>query len=340
LILEILRGQRRIQNEVQAGKTLHIIEHEPGFSLVCTQFGRDSSTREFHCLLPRIKAIVVGIDIREYSRRQIEQQLFITTNLFIAVKQAIDLLVKAGIISNGEPLITVQTGDGAYVVFSFLNNYSVSGKYKLSTQAIKFLEKLPSRISHEIKIIANQEIIHADEVAGWAFSFILTLNCILKEYNVKQQFKYGCESKNKFYPTFPIECRYAMSYNDVLLMEDLTKEKIADSKVHDNLHCVGNAMITCARILSTDRGNHFLVDTNLLNLLGMTGGLAKLCGGEWGQKLNQSVLEDLNIKGEIFRYANVFGSYNDSFLLNALHRIHLKSESYDIGSHDVNSLKR
>jgi len=192
--------------------------------------------------------------------------------------------------------------------------------------------------------LAVPEMENAPEVAGWAVSFVFTLNAILHNDNTNQIFTDDSELSSGRHPTFPIECRYAMSYDDVLLLEDLTRTHLAshqedrEEDILNNLNCIGNAMVTCSRILSTDHGNHFLVDNNLLQMIASCGGLEKLCGGQWGQRLHLTLMNDVKVKSGVFRYADAFGYYHDRLLMDAIRKIHQRCETYHIGSHNIGSL--
>ena len=98
------------------------------------------------------------------------------------------------------------------------------------------------------------------------------------------------------------------------------------------------AMVTCARILSADHGNHFLMDYALLKDLERHGGLGNLCGGQWGQRLHTALLDEVKVKSGKFRFADIFGFYHDGLLLHALRHLHQKPRTYHIGSHNVASI--
>ena len=256
-----------------------------------------------------------------------------------------------------------QTGDGAYVMFSFLDshvaldekdnylpteqketqnseNNIVQESIGLDAVIAYVLESEPDKKDALRKnaaqacrrLVNKQNEKHRGqvyEVAGWAFSFIFALNAVLAEDNARQRFKDDSQRSRDSFPTFPIECRYAVSFDDVyLLANDLYEEP----------NCVGNAIVTCARIVSNDHGNHLLVDHNLMRELEPHGGINGLRGGIWKQKLHHSLLSEVKIKSGSFRYADVFGFYNDDPLMQSKRRTNTAGKQIHIGSHDVNTL--
>lgn len=315
-------------------------------------------TRRFHGILPRIKTIVVGMDIREYSRRNHEQHLFLTTHLYASIRRAVSILQETDLLPADEPFMAQQTGDGAYVMFSFLDSHvplddkdnylsaaeqeNIKNGQSTGLDAIKayVLETDPDKKDELRKnaaqacrrLVNKQKEKHRGqvyEVAGWAFSFIFALNAVLAEDNARQRFKDDSQRSRDSFPTFPIECRYAVSFDDVyLLANDLYEEP----------NCVGNAIVTCARIVSNDHGNHLLVDHNLMRELEPHGGINGLRGGIWKQKLHHSLLSEVKIKSGSFRYADVFGFYNDDPLMQSKRRTNTAGKQIHIGSHDVNTL--
>jgi hypothetical protein len=313
-------------------------------------------------IIPTVKAIVVGLDIREYSRRSPEQQLFLTLNLHASIHKAIRLLQRAGICSLfGEPRIIVQTGDGAHVVFTFIdafNPFEAARRWKVNCGALKQLEEKRKKLEEEprdgvkpkdrqhaleknreesqiekkkidqyAREKEQQEANYFPHAIWQAMSFVFTLNGIMNGDNTRQSF-YFEDPKSKIIPAFPLECRFAMSYEDVLLLSDIS----------GNLNCVGKGMVTCARILSTDHGNHFLIQEQLLNALARHGGLLAVGGGLWENRLHYTMLEEARIKHAGFRYANVFGFYRDGPLLPAIGRLHDPPKTYQIGSHDLRTI--
>ena len=107
---------------------------------------------------------------------------------------------------------------------------------------------------------------------------------------------------------------------------------------NDALNCVGNGIVTCGRILSSDHGSHFLIDNELLRAIQTRGGLPSLCNGRWEHRLHSALLHEQKVKTSRVRYADVFGFYTDTPLLVALNRINTPSTRHHIGSHDMLSL--
>lgn len=277
---------------------------------------------KFLGLLPCVKVITVGLDIREYSRRQPEQQLFLTMCLHAAINRAIDLLRRSGMVSGDEPRVIVQTGDGAMVVFA-----SVSGshpafhmdRYSRPEDAKKFARE---KYATELRNLPR--------VAEQAFSFVFAMNCLLENDNRRQGFDVRPVAGSPSVMVFPVSVRYAMSYGNVLFLSD----------VNGALNCVGRGMITCYRILTTDHGNHFLIEENLLRALDPFGGVNGIAGGVWGQQLHWAMLQETKVKSSIVRYADVFGFHSDGPLLAVQGRHLAPGWQFQIGSHDVGTLDR
>ncbi len=299
--------------------------HATGVWRACSRIPRgtteeDIKDRQGLGILPCVRSIIVGTDIQEYSRRRPQQQLFMTLCLYACVKRAVDLLRDAGILSREEPRVTVQTGDGAYAVFTFLDAFNV------------FCRPDPGPGERDYAAKKRQaEARYLPHVAEQAFSFIFALNALLHSENVRQGFvDEPRDRRPSEAPVFPLSVRYAMSFEDVLLMLD----------VNGSLNCVGSGMITCNRILSADHGNHFLVQDALLRELQRYGGLDAVGDRQWGQRLHHSLLPETRVKSSHVRYADVFGFHDDRPLLRAQGRPHAERAVLSIGSHDVGSLER
>ncbi len=355
LVDRIREWQNDLLESYQDGRTIHFRsitdraclaysdDHPPGQPSI-------STGRQCHGILPRVKAIVVGLDIREYSRRKPEHQLFLTMNLHVCVKKAIELLRIDGILTESEPRITIQTGDGAYVVFTLLEAHDPFDTLEFDEELKRCVEDSSLEAdgknglweSEDWKDLVEQTKICVKErrecesnylptAAAQAMSFVFALNAIMSGDNARQGFVSDSSKPGEIdsgVQVFPAECRFAVSYDEVLLLD-----------VYGSLNCIGNGIVTCARILSTDHGNHLLLDYELLKGLECYGGLKSLCGGQWGHRLHFALLDDVKVKSGQFRYADVFGFHDDKPLLQALRRAHQTPASYHIGSHNVASLK-
>lgn len=348
---KVTEWQDTLLAEYQRGRRIHFKNLA---DRVCIAYSEDPPTgrrkkavqTKFHMILPRVKAIVVGLDIREYSRRDAEQQLFLTLNLHISITKAVKLLRKSLILPPYEPLIIIRTGDGAFVVFTLLEAHDPFSEpeQKVFKEAKEKMDRTQEWIEEDWKNAGNSlqewveeredsESRHLPTVAGRAMSFVFALNSIMSNDNAHQGFvadSAGFPAKSDF-PTisaFPAESRFAVSFDEVLLLTD----------ENGGLSCVGHGMVTCARILSTDRGRHLLIDYGLLRALEGSGGLQNLCGGVWEHRLHSALLDDVKVKSGEFRYTDVFGFYSDKPLLRALRRTHEKPVLYHIGSHNMSSI--
>jgi hypothetical protein len=298
-----------------------------------------------HGVIPSMKAIIVGLDIREYSKRKPEEQLLLTMKLHITVEKTLAVLRKASLIRYEEPLIKIQTGDGAFIVFSLLDAFDPSTELKNVVNKTKgkiehvnltndFWRKAEVDVTDIIWNGRKKESDWLPRAASDAFSFIFALNTILGDTNALQGSVAslpGSDDYDKSFAVkaFPVECRFAVSYEDVLLLLDFNGQ----------LNCVGSGMVNCARILSTDSGNHLLVDNDLIKGMERHGGLTSLAGGLWGHRLHCTVLDEMKVKSGQFRYADVFGFYNDRPLLQAFGRQHQEPLTHHIGSHNLLSIK-
>jgi hypothetical protein len=295
---------------------------------------------QFIGILPRIKAVVIKMDVREYSRRSTEDQLFLTSTFFAWIERARDLLTCASLLTKDEPRITIQEGDAAYFIFtppSVIDFEEKSGA--LSKQLKTNMDKLSHtedwRSIASLKNVFNEFVAWRDQcereelpiIAGQAFSLIFALNALMKHDNGRKAF--SSHNEEQALPPFPVESRFAASYDDVLLLRDINRQ----------LNCVGNGVVTCGRIISADHGGHLLVHHELFKALDTHGGLENLCSRRWGQQFHSAVFDAVKIKTGEFRYVDIFGYHNDRPLLDGLHLYTTPSRVYSIGSHDVRCLE-
>jgi hypothetical protein len=282
-------------------------------------------------ILPCVKAITVGLDIREYSRRMPEQQLFLTMCLFAAINRGIELLRRAGMIEPDEPRVTAQTGDGALIVFTSVDAFNPVRRMEEllcgpGDGKPSFNEGAGGAAYAQEK--RKVELERLPRLAEQAFSFVFAVNSLIENENRRQGFVEQPIGGHASTAVFPVAVRYAMSYDNVLLMLD----------VNEVLNCVGRGMVTCARILATDHGNHFLIEDSLLRALAPLSGVNGIGGGVWGQRLHSAVLQEARVKTNVVRYADVFGFYSDGPLLMAQGRHRAPRRQYHIGSHDVGAI--
>jgi hypothetical protein len=356
---ELTEWQQELLAEFEKQNFIHFDKLNGEATLVYAQAhdgqgSRMPHTAHFHGLLPCVKSIVVGVDIREYSRRSAEQQLFLTLALNARIRLAIELLRSISLLPYDEPRIIAHTGDGAHVVFTFLDAVElplgVAGKpghdeFKeyVTTKSDVPPGSLPPHTREKLERTRSHAVVALDDlmrdqhvresqilykVASRAISFVLTLNAILHEDGRRGRFQHYDMNPRDGYPTFPLECRYAMSYDNVLFLQDVNKMEYA----------VGSALVTCARILSTDKGSHLLVDFELIKDLEKHGGLNQLCDRQWKQDFHSALLDTIKVKSGTFRFADVFGFYQDTLLQHAMRHPHTAPFTYHIGSHNVSSI--
>jgi hypothetical protein len=273
--------------------------------------------------LPRVRSLIVGLDVRGYSNRPDEEQVFLALALHVAMTRAEDLLRMGGMLPAQEPLITLERGDGGFLVFSFLEALTSDDVFG-SENPRETDDARESRLGN-----------HLPTVVSYAFGFIFALNALVQQANQRRGFRSGGSLTAPREPTdamraLPIEVRYAISYGDVLPLID----------THRSLNGAGGGIVTCARILATDHGGHLMVQQSLLDALLPSGGLDAICGGKWGHKLHRAELPQTNVKSNTVAYSDIFGFHHDQPLLEALGRTALPPTRYHIGSHDVGVLDR
>lgn len=283
--------------------------------------------------MPRVRAIVVGIDVRGYSNRADEEQVFLTLALHAAATRALELLRGVGIVPQDEPRIVLERGDGAFLVFSFLDVMDPEDLFAVPADRPQGQQgednarekKARQRLSSYLPVVASH-----------AFSFVFALNALVEQANRRRGFRSGEDSPTAPHApdahprALPIEVRYAVSYDDILLLKD----------VNNCLNGAGRGLVTCARILSSDHGGHLLVQESLLDALMLWGGLDGLCDGAWDHSLHRAQLPQTKVKSNAISYSDVFGFHYDRPLLAALGRQDLAPTRYHVGSHDVGVLDR
>jgi len=90
----ISKWQDALQEAYRGARVIRFRKLSKRVCLACSalQLGRwptSTVSQITHGVLPLRKAIVVGIDIREYSRRKPEQLLFLTMTLFASIQKVI-----------------------------------------------------------------------------------------------------------------------------------------------------------------------------------------------------------------------------------------------------------
>ncbi len=264
-------------------------------------------------VLPRIEGITVGIDVREWTRRTSFGQLAIAGVLNACVATAVELLRKVAVLDPGEPIVTVPTGDGAYLVFDDGKGIKKEGGEAIDTEGFP------------------------EAVIGKTLSFVLTLNTLISEYNMRGRFEEDQPpvggSRGQSFSILPIYVRFALTLDELLLCIDL----------NNGLGVVGPGVVSCTRILQTDQGNHMLLHDRLLHECDKYGGLTRITSttsaGDWHPKFHVAELPEVQVKAGKFRYADVFGNYTDEPLLRLRGAASVKPAEYHIGSHDVVRLR-
>jgi hypothetical protein len=304
--------------------------------VVKTKFPGKNYGAELHRISGK-EAVVLGIDIKEWTRRDWAIQTIISANLYELISRVSRILKEDGILGENDPIHIAHTGDGAMVVFVEHDNSHERGmtRCKWENNNMKNCCLTPEwdpqncyfdpRI-HDVDRSISKNIILK------ALSFLFSLNAIIQQDNFSEKFKVERKGGNQRYQYLPLYLRYALSMGRVFPVIN----------TYNDLECIGNPMVTSNRILSTDHGNHFLVDRKLLNEMNKYGGIQSI-GSEteqfnWNQSLMISELPEKQIKNDVFRYVDIVGFHEDGPLLRALKKGNLQPKKYQIGSHDVRAI--
>ncbi len=324
--------------------------------------------------LPVRWGAIVGLDIREWTRRDHASQLIVATIANSCVVHAVDILHEHGLFTKDDPLFALPTGDGVYMVFDAGEDLEADGaqvgheEREAVTELVEAIRKREEAQAHfdpkqskTAATLANAitaekeakerfdsvsgkpsggriETKNAErervEAIGKALSFILILNTLLLEQNARRPAGESLFREEKEMSVWPIYPRFSLTLDRLLPCLDANKK----------LNVIGPGMVTCGRLLSADHGNHFLVHDRLLHECDPHGGLARVASragvGDWDAHFHCAELPDAKIKSGSFRYADVFGHYMDTPLLR-LHGVRsIPPMEYHIGSHDMLVLDR
>ncbi len=322
---EMWRGVKRAATEGQ-NLDLAVCRKDRGL-LATARFASLGQAPEVFRVYTR-RAVVVGVDVREWTRRSWAVQSMITAILYDNIRHVCDTLQNVGILRDGQPSVVSHTGDGAMLVFDCADDASKkprdyclatghhSGKCQLCPQPGE--DRLPI------------------DVINGVMAFVYALNAITQQDNYGERFRTApcgqrveSELEGPTIEYLPVYLRYALSHGRVLPVIG----------VYGQLECVGEPMVTCNRILSTDHGNHLLFSRDLLREIDRHGGLLQLGKGhpvfDWKHVLYVSESADKDLKCRNFRYADVFGYHEDGPLLRALGQTAFEPRRYQIGSHDT-----
>jgi hypothetical protein len=311
----------------EEGRTFCMEVCKKNADLVVKTFFEDS---EYNANIYRIygtPAVVVGIDIREWTRRESAVQSFMTANLNKNIRKVLEQLHRGGIIGFCDPINVSYTGDGAIIIFGgpWSENPSLKRIHCTQLQPHKCLDHK----NGGDQCIQNKEPFPCDESTIFAaLSFVFSFNALMQQDNLGKRFNHTPGTTREHGYT-PLHLRYAVSFGPIIPIID----------AFDNLQFVGAPLVTCSRILSTDHGNHFLIDAKLLHEMNKYGGISNIGKSKrstnWDQELLVSELPDRQVKSGFFRYADVVGHHGDGPLLLALGKTTVNPVRYQIGSHDV-----
>jgi len=340
-------AQRKLMQACEPGREVKLPERETRSSEIVVDIGYRSLPhfQGERLSLPTGKAIVVGIDVREWTRRSWPAQMVITSILNTCILKSRKVLRDAGVLARDEPLIAVPTGDGAHLVFidkkeigrrSEQWTADGDGDAEGRTKQYPAVPGAGEKGSNGDAGGRREQRRLDKDLLGRVLSFVFILNTLVTEYNHRRLSGGSQEEdpedagKLRILPIYP---RFCLTWDDVLLCIDL----------NDRLNAVGRGMVTCARILASDHGNHFLVHTGLLHEAQKSGGLARIAKvspvGDWDARLHITELPEQQVKSGSFRYADVFGHYSDAPLLRLLRSPSVTPQIFHIGSHDVQQVR-
>ncbi len=229
--------------------------------------------------LPLRWGVVVALDIREWTKRTLAGQLAVGAVMNNRAMQSLKMLQDHGLLSAEEPLFMAPTGDGSYIVFDAGEDVDVD-------------EKKSSAPPSSDKLAATRL-----EAIKKGLLFVLTLNTLFAEQNARRPSSACFGKNNEEIPFLPIYPRFAITLDRMILCLDMK----------GSLNAIGNAMYNCGRILSSDHGNHFLVNGKLLHECDRYGGLGQVAShagpGDWQARFHIAELPETKIKSGMFRYA-------------------------------------
>lgn len=274
-------------------------------------------------------AVVVGIDIREWSRRDFAIQSLMTVNLHKNIKTTLDHLRKSGLINFHDPMSIQYTGDGAILIFGGELSENPGARSIDCKKEPKYtcLDSDPNLDLNVCMIKPASFDSDLQSIFG-ALSFVFSFNALSQWDNIGQKYIHASGATRE-HSYAPLYLRYAISTGNVFPVLD----------AFDQLQFVGAPLVTCSRILSTDHGNHFLVDARLLHEMNKYGGISKIGTGHpstcWDQELIISEFPEKQVKTGYFRYADIFGHHSDKPLLQSLGKTTITPGRFQIGSHDT-----
>jgi hypothetical protein len=316
---------RPLQAEYEDGRVFKMSVCKKNADLVVKSYFEGAEYKSDFYRIHGLPAVVVGIDIREWTRRDFAVQSFMTANLHKNIKKVIHLLHAGGLIDYYDPLKISYTGDGAIIIFGGDKSENPMTKANVckNTPQHKCLGK-----DGEICIAKEETFLIDERTILAALSFVFSFNAISQQDNIGKRFIHASgTTRERDYA--PLYLRYAISYGHVIPILD----------AFESLQFVGAPLVTSSRILSTDHGNHFLIDARLLHEMDKYGGISCIGNNNrstsWDQELFVSELPDKKVKSAFFRYADVVGHHGDGPLLLSLGKTTVSPMRYQIGSHDT-----
>ncbi len=315
---------------------LHICRKDRGLLVTGTYSALPEVSRSVR--IGTMRAVVVGVDVREWTRRSWAVQSMITAILYENIRRVCESLRKVGFLAEDQPSVISHTGDGAMLVFGCGEEGAASPSE--GDQGLDRVDECPVVAGGTRTCQACLDP-HRDsglpiDVINTAMAFVYALNAMTQQDNFGERFKTTSLNQQGVPPAeaeemeyLPVYLRYALTHGRVLPVIGVLGQ----------LECVGEPMVTCNRILSTDHGNHLLVSRGLLREIDRHGGLLELGRGnpafDWKHVLYVAEMSDKLLKYGRFRYADVFGYHDDGPLLSGLGETVFEPRRYQIGSHDV-----
>lgn len=170
---------------------------------------------------------------------------------------------------------------------------------------------------------------------GAAMALVYLINMWSEEMNrnyIGQMVDPSVEEQQP-YPILPMQCRFVVVKGKIIHTEDISSRPNA----------VGQALVTCSRLLAASKGSHFLIHADVMKELDQKGGIdgaAKLGGlWDWEQSMHVSQMAEKSIKARQLCFYNVFGKYSPRGPMVAAGVSPAAGcARYNIGSHDVTTL--
>lgn len=206
---------------------------------------------------------------------------------------------------------------------------------EVATQALRNIGWLPTNEPRAVLPTGDGALIVTTELQH-AFCLALALNMLVEDLN-RGPFGGVQSTVESAQPAriLPCEVRYALATGRLVEILDVT----------GRTNFIGDALVTCARILAASKGAHLLLEEAVIAEFLAHGGLNEIAqlGAPWGwgQAFHSARLQPRSVKTGQFTFFNVFGFYDNAAFVKAVGSSSEFSNTprrYAIGSHDVTAI--